>query len=110
MEALTMGGYGGYVWSAFGFAFLSMGSLLWLSFRAQARRAEELRALRDAVRGGDRSGDGTGERRPRRLVATKPGAAGKATPSATPAATRDVQAGHQGFAPPRPQTGPISGT
>ncbi len=63
-----MGGYGGYVWSAFCFAVISMGVLLWQSWRAQARRTEELHSLRSTIRGGD------GERRPRRLVATKPGA------------------------------------
>jgi heme exporter protein D len=67
VEALSMGGYGGYVWSAFGFAVISMGVLLWQSWRAQARRTEELQSLRSTIRGAD------GERRPRRLVATKPG-------------------------------------
>ena len=64
-----MGGYGGYVWSAFGFALLSMGGLLWLSWRAQARRGEELRQLRSTLRGGGEEQSG---RRPRRLVATEP--------------------------------------
>ena len=85
MGALTMGGYGGYVWSAFGFAVLSMGGLLWQSWRAQARRAQELQALRSTVRGGE----GTPGRRPRRLVAIKP----------DPASARD------GLATPRPTSG-----
>lgn len=66
-----MGGYGGYVWSAFGFALISMGGLLWQSWRAQARRSEELKSLRSKVRGTSESSSGY---RPRRLVATKPGA------------------------------------
>jgi heme exporter protein CcmD len=63
-----MGGYGGYVWSAFGFALISMGGLLWQSWRAQARRSEELKSLRSTIRG---SSD-LSERRTRRLVATRP--------------------------------------
>jgi|GEM_PF-2392230 len=64
-----MGGYGGYVWSAFGFALISMGGLLWQSWRAQARRTEELKALRGTIRG---TAGATTARQPRRLVATKP--------------------------------------
>ena len=64
-----MGGYGGYVWSAFGFALISMGSLLWQSWRAQARRAAELGALRQSLRGG---ADASVQRQKRRLVATEP--------------------------------------
>jgi len=64
-----MGGYGGYVWSAFGFALISMGGLLWQSWRAQARRTEELKALRSTIRG---AAGATTARQPRRLVATKP--------------------------------------
>jgi heme exporter protein CcmD len=79
-----MGGYGGYVWSAFAFALVSMGGLLWQSWRAQARRTEELKALRSTVRGG---GDGPTERRPRRLVATKPDNAPDSDGLATPQST-----------------------
>ena len=79
-----MGGYGGYVWSAFGFALISMGGLLWQSWRAQARRTEELKALRSTVRGG---GEGTPERRPRRLVATRPDNAPDSDGLATPQST-----------------------
>jgi heme exporter protein CcmD len=79
-----MGGYGGYVWTAFGFTLLSMGGLLWQSWRAQARRTEELKALRSTVRGG---GEDSVERRPRRLVATKPDTVPDSDSLATPRPT-----------------------
>lgn len=74
-----MGGYGGYVWSAFGFALISMGGLLWQSWRAQARRSEELKNLRSTVRGASEASSG---HRPRRLVTTKPGAEPDTRPDA----------------------------
>ena len=71
-----MGGYGGYVWSAFGFALISMIGLLWQSWRAQQRRVDELAALRNTVRGGTRRrAEQLDPAPPRRLVATKPGQA-----------------------------------
>ncbi|MCB2054373.1 MAG: heme exporter protein CcmD [Geminicoccaceae bacterium] len=57
---MAMGGYGAYVWSAFGFAALSMGGLLWQSFRAARRSALEVERLRDTRRARPR-------RAPRRL-------------------------------------------
>lgn len=98
MQALAMGGYGGYVWSAFGFTLISMIGLLWLSWRAQRRRADELAALRSIVRSGSGS-DTAGRTPPRRLVATRPARSQSvATPSAEP--------GSRGFA----ASGPSSGT
>lgn len=76
-----MGGYGGYVWSAFGFALISMAGLLWLSWRAQARRSEELRALRESLRGRT-AGDAVLP--PRRLVATEPESRARPDSLATP--------------------------
>ena len=76
-----MGGYGGYVWSAFGFALVSMGGLLWQSWRAQARRTTELTALRSKLRG---AADPGVRRQPRRLVATKPESGTGADTLATP--------------------------
>jgi heme exporter protein CcmD len=75
LQALAMGGYGGYVWAAFGFTLISMIALLWHSWRAQQRRADELATLRSAVRGG-RPGqlDAQAATTGRRLVAAKPGA------------------------------------
>lgn len=66
-EMLSMGGYGGYVWAAFGFTIVVMTGLLWQSWRAQRRRAAELAELRSTIRGGSRPR--------RRLVATRPAAA-----------------------------------
>ena len=69
-----MGGYGGYVWAAFGFTLISMIGLLWQSWRAQQRRADELATLRNTVRGGTRRHADQADGAPtRRLVATKPG-------------------------------------
>lgn len=48
---LQMGGYGAYVWSAFGFAALVLASLLVISLRGARARDVELDRLRAAVRG-----------------------------------------------------------
>ena len=76
-----MGGYGGYVWTAFGFALVAMGGLLWQSWRAQARRDVELKTLRSTLRG---TADAGTARRPRRLVASQPGEAPATDRLATP--------------------------
>lgn len=102
MQALAMGGYGGYVWAAFGFTLISMIGLLWQSWRAQHRRTGELAALRSTVRGSGRGarpqGEQPAETAPRRLVATKPARRGgdAAEPEAPPA---------PGFAATRPSSG-----
>jgi len=82
-----MGGYGGYVWAAFGFTIVLMIGLLWQSWRLQQRRTDELAELRRTLRGNSLRGDGIGgdgrhgdtERPARRLVARKP----RAEPAAT---------------------------
>ena len=78
MQALAMGGYGGYVWVAFGFTIVLMIGLLWQSWRLQQRRTDELAELRRTLRGDTPRGAGQGDdgQRPaRRLVAQKPGGA-----------------------------------
>ena len=71
-EFFAMGGYGGYVWSAFGFAALVLLGLLAQSWWAAHRREDELARLRDAVRSG-RGAAGTRPSQPERPVAV-PGA------------------------------------
>lgn len=92
MQALAMGGYGGYVWAAFGFTLVLMVGLLWQSWRLQQRRTEELAELRRMLRGDGRRDDA--ERPARRLVAQKPGArpgqAAGAIDPATMAASRST--------------------
>ena len=58
-DFLSMGGYGAYVWSAFGFAAVLMVALLWHSITAARGRQVELEELRQRVR-------------PRREARTKP--------------------------------------
>lgn len=73
-----MGGYGGYVWAAFGFTIVLMIGLLWQSWRLQKRRTGELAELRRTLRGDSAGGDGQAydaQRPARRLVAQKPGGA-----------------------------------
>lgn len=60
-----MGGYGGYVWSAFGFTLVLTLGLAWQSWRQQRQRDAELTELRRRVRSGD------GGRPVRRLVAVR---------------------------------------
>lgn len=57
-----MGGYGAYVWSAFGFAALVLVGLLAQSWRAASQREAELERLRRMVRPGrgERAGSGLG--------------------------------------------------
>lgn len=47
----AMGGYGGYVWSAYGFAAVVLAGLLGLSLRGARARDAELERLRAEVRG-----------------------------------------------------------
>jgi heme exporter protein D len=49
-EFLAMGGYGAFVWTAFGFTILVMAGLFWLSWRAAGRREAELARLRRELR------------------------------------------------------------
>jgi heme exporter protein D len=51
-EFLAMGGYAGYVWSAFGFALVVLLGLLGQSWRAAHQREAELAELRELVRAG----------------------------------------------------------
>jgi heme exporter protein D len=69
-EFLAMGGYGAYVWSAFGLTALVLGGLLWQSLWLARRREAELERLRKAVRG-ERPGRGR-PLRPRREAAGEP--------------------------------------
>ncbi len=64
-----MGGYGGYVWSAFGFTLILTLGLAWQSWWLQRRRSDELALLRQQVRPRDR--DGASQRPLRRLVAVR---------------------------------------
>jgi heme exporter protein CcmD len=70
-----MGGYGAFVWSAFGFTLLAMGGLFWQSWRDADRQEADLLRLRAEVRP-------ERQRRPRPLTARRepepdPGAAGE---------------------------------
>ncbi|HRY24041.1 MAG: heme exporter protein CcmD [Geminicoccaceae bacterium] len=65
MEFIEMGGYGGYVWSAFGFTLVLTLGLAWQSWRQQRQRGTELMELRRRVRSGDAG------RPVRRLVAVR---------------------------------------
>jgi len=88
MQALAMGGYGGYVWAAFGFTIVLMIGLLWQSWRMQQRRADELAELRRTLRGDAQRDHGQrydAERPVRRLVAQKPGGARAASGQAVDA-------------------------
>lgn len=46
-DFLAMGGYAGYVWSAFGITFASMMILLWVSVRRGRRLLTEVQAKVD---------------------------------------------------------------
>jgi heme exporter protein D len=50
IDFFAMGGYGAYVWSAFGFAALVLVGLLVQSWRVAERREVELERLRQLVR------------------------------------------------------------
>lgn len=45
-----MGGYGLYVWAAYGVAFLLMVALLWLSWNGAKSSQREFEALRSQIR------------------------------------------------------------
>jgi heme exporter protein D len=51
-DFFAMGGYGAYVWPAFGFAVAVLLGLLWQSWRAARSRDVELEQLRRLVRPG----------------------------------------------------------
>lgn len=72
VQAVAMGGYGGYVWAAFGFALIVMVALLWQSWQAQRRSTGELDQLRSTIRGTSRPR--------RRLVATRPASDARTAP------------------------------
>lgn len=46
VEFLAMGGYGAYVWAAFGLAVAVLAGLFWQSWRLARKRTAELEALR----------------------------------------------------------------
>ncbi|UPQ87194.1 heme exporter protein CcmD [Vibrio sinaloensis] len=46
-DFLAMGGYAGYVWSAFGITFAAMITLLWVSVRRGRRLLSEVQAKVD---------------------------------------------------------------
>ncbi len=50
-DFLAMGGYGAYVWTAFGFAIAVMVGLLWQSWWLARKRQAELDALKEVLRG-----------------------------------------------------------
>jgi heme exporter protein D len=50
IDFFAMGGYGAYVWSAFGFAAVVLIGLLMQSWRAFRQREVELEQLRQVVR------------------------------------------------------------
>ena len=45
-DFLTMGGYGAYVWAAFGSTIVLLAALLWQSWRFARKRTAEVHALR----------------------------------------------------------------
>ena len=65
-DFIAMGGYGAYVWSAFGFAAITMVGLLWQSFWMSRKRAIELDELRKQLRPKSAAKRSSGPLRPRR--------------------------------------------
>ena len=49
-EFFAMGGYGAFVWTAFGFTFVALVGLFWASWRDAGRREAELVRLRERLR------------------------------------------------------------
>jgi heme exporter protein D len=47
---LEMGGYGAYVWAAYGFTLIVLGGLMWQSWRLARKRVAELESLKDQLR------------------------------------------------------------
>lgn len=72
-EFFGMGGYGAYVWAAFGFAFVALLGLLLQSIGQARRREREFERLREVARPAAPE-----TRRPRRAVRATPAAAGEA--------------------------------
>ena len=83
-DFLAMGGYGAYVWPAFGFAAIVLLGLLLQSWRTARRRAAEFEQLRAELRSGRAS-------RPRRQPVVELGSAGRAG-SAQGEVSRDASA------------------
>ena len=83
-DFFAMGGYGAYVWPAFGFAAAVLLGLLWQSWRAARSREAELEQLRRLVRPGAAS-------RPRVRPLPAAGAELSADPGAPPV-SRDASA------------------
>jgi len=69
-DFFTMGGYGAYVWPAFGFAAVVLLGLLLQSWWAARRRTAELEQLRAELRPGRAS-------RPRRQLVVQQDSAGR---------------------------------
>ena len=70
-DFFAMGGYGAYVWPAFGFAALVLLGLLLQSWQSARRRAAEFEQLRHQLRPGRAS-------RPRLQPVARPDPAGRA--------------------------------
>ena len=83
-DFFAMGGYGAYVWPAFGFAAAVLTGLLWQSWRAARSREAELEPLRRMVRPGPRG-------RPR-LRPVRAGAAELRADAGPPSVSRDASA------------------
>ena len=83
-DFFAMGGYGAYVWPAFGFAAAVLLGLLWQSWRAARSREAELEQLRRLARPGP-----TG--RPR-LRPVRAGAAELRADASAPSVSRDASA------------------
>lgn len=47
---LEMGGYGAYVWAAYGFTLVVLGGLMWQSWRLARKRVAELELVKDQLR------------------------------------------------------------
>jgi heme exporter protein D len=83
-DFFAMGGYGAYVWPAFGFAGAALLGLWWQSWRMARRREAELDHLRRVVRPGAAS-------RPR-LRPAAPEAARRTPETHPPAVSGDASA------------------
>jgi heme exporter protein D len=83
-DFFAMGGYGAYVWPAFGFAAAVLLGLLWQSWRAARSREAELEQLRRLARPGSAG-------RPR-LRPVRAGAAERQADAPAPTVSRDASA------------------
>ncbi|MEZ5834208.1 MAG: heme exporter protein CcmD [Geminicoccaceae bacterium] len=71
-DFIAMGGYGAYVWSAFGFAAVCMVGLFWQSWGASRRSAVELEDLRRELRPRPARGRPAAPLRPKRAASLQP--------------------------------------